>query len=109
MPVPKRKMADSEVFRGHGTSQICPDLRLGTVPRPVALTATRSRVIRPVEVVMAEVRIRPLENGPVEVSGAVLMVDPAGQAAPPSESPIYLCRCGHSSEKPFCDGTHKTL
>ena len=31
-------------------------------------------------------RIRPLENGPVEVSGVVLMVDAAGQAAPPSES-----------------------
>jgi CDGSH-type Zn-finger protein len=61
------------------------------------------------EVAMADVRIRPLENGPVEVSGEVLMVDPAGQAAPPDESPIYLCRCGQSADKPFCDGTHKKI
>jgi CDGSH-type Zn-finger protein len=107
MPRPKQKLGVLGVFRRHGTSQFCPYLRLGTVPAPLALTASRRRAIRPVEVAMAEVRIRPLENGPVEVSGVVLMVDPAGQAAPPSESPIYLCRCGQSADKPFCDGTHK--
>lgn len=58
---------------------------------------------------MAEVRIRPLENGPVEVAGPVLLVDASGQAVTPSESPIYLCRCGQSADKPFCDGTHKKV
>lgn len=56
---------------------------------------------------MNEVRIRPLKDGPVEISGPVVLVDAAGTAAPPPESPVYLCRCGHSATKPFCDGSHK--
>jgi CDGSH-type Zn-finger protein len=58
---------------------------------------------------MADVRIRPLENGPVEVAGPVALVDASGQVVTPSESPIYLCRCGQSADKPFCDGTHKKV
>jgi CDGSH-type Zn-finger protein len=23
--------------------------------------------------------------------------------------PMAMCRCGHSSNKPFCDGTHATI
>ena len=58
---------------------------------------------------MAEVRVRPLENGPLEVSGLIALVGATGEAVTPSESPIYLCRCGQSSDKPFCDGTHKKI
>jgi CDGSH-type Zn-finger protein len=57
----------------------------------------------------SQVRIRPLKNGPVEVGGPLVMVDPAGVAAPPPENPVYLCRCGQSATKPFCDGTHKKV
>jgi CDGSH-type Zn-finger protein len=32
----------------------------------------------------------------------------AGESFPPRES-YALCRCGHSSTKPFCDGTHKKI
>jgi CDGSH-type Zn-finger protein len=56
---------------------------------------------------MSEVRVRALKNGPVEVSGPIVMVDAAGAARPVEESPIYLCRCGHSASKPLCDGSHK--
>jgi CDGSH-type Zn-finger protein len=31
-----------------------------------------------------------------------------GETFPPSQE-YYLCRCGHSSHKPFCDGTHKKI
>lgn len=58
---------------------------------------------------MAEVKIRALKNGPLEVSGAVDVLDLAKQPYPPEESPIYLCRCGHSANKPFCDGSHKRM
>jgi CDGSH-type Zn-finger protein len=56
---------------------------------------------------MAEIRIRPLKNGPLEVTGPVDLVDADGSAKPAPEDPIYLCRCGQSANKPFCDGSHK--
>ena len=56
---------------------------------------------------MAQVTIKPLKNGPYEVSGRPAVVDYAGAAYPVDEDPIYLCRCGRSANKPFCDGMHK--
>jgi len=58
---------------------------------------------------MAQVTIRPLRNGPYEVAGSPQVLDPAGGPYPADEDPIYLCRCGHSGSKPFCDGTHKRV
>jgi CDGSH-type Zn-finger protein len=55
---------------------------------------------------MPEVRIKTLKNGPYEVKGAVELVDAGKAAFTLSEDPIYLCRCGRSANKPFCDGTH---
>lgn len=56
---------------------------------------------------MGSTRIRPLKDGPVEVRGDLVLVLPDGSDAPSTESPMYLCRCGHSATKPFCDGSHK--
>jgi len=58
---------------------------------------------------MAQVTIKPLKNGPYEVSGKPAVVDFAGAAYPVDEDPIYLCRCGRSANKPFCDGMHKKV
>ena len=58
---------------------------------------------------MTRVAIRALKNGPYEVSGAPEVVDFEGAAYPGGEDPIYLCRCGQSATKPFCDGTHKKV
>lgn len=57
---------------------------------------------------MADVRIRPLKNGPLEVSGPVEIQDADGKALT-AEQPAYLCRCGQSANKPFCDGTHRKV
>jgi CDGSH-type Zn-finger protein len=52
-------------------------------------------------------RIRPLKDGPLEITGKLTMVDVAGAQQPVSEDSVYLCRCGQSANKPFCDGSHK--
>lgn len=48
-----------------------------------------------------------LKNGPYQVAGCVLDVATAGGLSP--DKPYYLCRCGASGNKPYCDGTHKTI
>ena len=58
---------------------------------------------------MSDVQIKALKNGPLEVSGQVKVSDSAGVQRPVDDEPIYLCRCGHSANKPFCDGSHKKV
>ncbi len=55
---------------------------------------------------MAEVRIKTLKDGPYEISGVVELVDASRAAFNLKEEKIYLCRCGQSANRPFCDGTH---
>lgn len=52
-------------------------------------------------------KIRAAENGPylIEVSEAKVLKE--GKEDVISQKIIALCRCGQSSTKPFCDGTHK--
>jgi len=54
------------------------------------------------------IRMRP--NGPFLVEGPVTILDSNGNAFAlnPDKPAVALCRCGHSKNKPFCDGTHKT-
>ncbi|MGA1344805.1 MAG: CDGSH iron-sulfur domain-containing protein [Ilumatobacteraceae bacterium] len=51
------------------------------------------------------VRITPTENGPLLVEGAVTVCNPDGSVIREGEK-VFLCRCGLSARKPFCDGTH---
>jgi CDGSH-type Zn-finger protein len=53
--------------------------------------------------------IRLRENGPIVVEGDdAVVVDWNGVAYTIEKRPIALCRCGESSRKPFCDGTHRS-
>ena len=45
-------------------------------------------------------------NGPYLVKGPVRLVDADGKEFNLTSDTIALCRCGHSGNKPFCDGTH---
>ncbi|MCU1503711.1 MAG: Zinc finger, CDGSH-type [Ilumatobacteraceae bacterium] len=56
-----------------------------------------------------EVSITPLENGPYLVKGAVTLRDADGTEYKSERATIALCRCGASTSKPFCDGTHSKI
>lgn len=55
---------------------------------------------------MADVKITVTDNGPVIVKGDVELVDGEGKPME-SKKTTALCRCGASSNKPFCDGSHQ--
>ena len=59
---------------------------------------------------MSNVAITPTDNGPYLVEGPARVVDADGTEYDLSEqTTIFLCRCGGSKTKPFCDRTHETL
>ena len=49
-----------------------------------------------------------MDNGPYIVSGLDDLRDPNGKSIP-TKPKVALCRCGGSSSKPFCDGTHAKI
>jgi len=55
-----------------------------------------------------EVTITPLDNGSYRVRGPVVLVDAeGGRWNVPEGKAVFLCRCGQSQKKPFCDSSHK--
>ncbi len=49
-------------------------------------------------------RVKP--NGSVRVTGTVDFVDADGNVIE-TKTDFSLCRCCHSKEKPYCDGSHR--
>ena len=60
---------------------------------------------------MEQVKITTRHNGPYKITGPVKVIDAEGNEYDLSErgSTIALCRCGGSTTKPFCDGTHSQI
>jgi CDGSH-type Zn-finger protein len=47
------------------------------------------------------------DHGPLRIEGTFSIADPAGKEfGLAGRTVISLCRCGHSANKPFCDGAH---
>ena len=53
------------------------------------------------------ITIKIKENGPYVVEGDFKLVDAQGNEVPVVKR--ALCRCGGSTTKPFCDGTHSKI
>lgn len=52
------------------------------------------------------VNVTPVPNGPLRVSGNLELVSGTGRTVNKLTA-TSLCRCGHSNNKPYCDGSHK--
>jgi CDGSH-type Zn-finger protein/truncated hemoglobin YjbI len=82
--------------------QACPSGALGA-----ALEARRSAALS--DTVRAP-GIEVSRDGPYRLTGGIEVVDPDGAPVerPAGHSPEHcsLCRCGHSTNKPFCSGAH---
>jgi len=56
------------------------------------------------------ITIRIRKNGPYVIdSDDVSVVDWNGRQYSIERRPVALCRCGASTKKPFCDGTHSRI
>ncbi|MEZ4307174.1 MAG: CDGSH iron-sulfur domain-containing protein [Polyangiaceae bacterium] len=53
-------------------------------------------------------KVTPLSNGPLMVEGNLELITGTGHTVTRTEK-CFLCRCGASAKKPFCDGTHKKI
>jgi CDGSH-type Zn-finger protein len=59
---------------------------------------------------MTALKITPTDDGPYVLEGDVRIVDPLGnEYILGRETAVFICRCGGSATKPFCDGTHERV
>ena len=56
-----------------------------------------------------DVTITVRDDGNLRVAGPITLLDGEGNAfdVEPGK-PVFLCRCGGSASKPFCDGSHRS-
>ncbi|WP_251358112.1 CDGSH iron-sulfur domain-containing protein [Kangiella sp. TOML190] len=52
--------------------------------------------------------IKATDHGPLLLTGECAIEDADGQAVA-TKKVTALCRCGASNNKPFCDGSHKSI
>ena len=48
------------------------------------------------------------KNGPFHITGDLELKNAKDEIIEKGKE-LYLCRCGHSNNKPFCDGQHKEV
>ncbi|GAB3095802.1 CDGSH iron-sulfur domain-containing protein [Lysobacter terrae] len=52
--------------------------------------------------------VEPQKNGPLKVTGNLEIVSGTGHTLD-RVTETWLCRCGHSKNKPYCDGSHRKV
>jgi CDGSH-type Zn-finger protein len=55
---------------------------------------------------MTSIKLTATPDGPFRLEGQVTIFDRERRPIPDRGAPVFLCRCGRSADKPFCDGSH---
>jgi CDGSH-type Zn-finger protein len=59
---------------------------------------------------MADFRVIVRNSGPLRLEGDIALLDQDGKPfGLAGRTVVSLCRCGHSGNKPFCDGSHNKV
>ena len=58
---------------------------------------------------MSQVKVTVTKNGPYKVEGEIEVFSYDGTKIDSPSATVFLCRCGASTKKPFCDGTHSKI
>jgi CDGSH-type Zn-finger protein/uncharacterized Fe-S cluster protein YjdI len=78
---------------------------------PAGFTATGeapTQVSEPLEARDGALKVTPLPDAPLMVEGNLEVVSGTGRTITRTQK-CFLCRCGASANKPFCDGSHKKV
>lgn len=78
-----------------------------TAPASLGESKLREEEVEEGSVAPSTLRLSLSPNGSLRVLGPVTIV--AGDSDPQGGSRGFLCRCGGSENKPYCDGTHKRI
>lgn len=70
---------------------------------PSGALSIKGETIHPESTKQTEIVV--IKNGPLKVKGSLSVKHKDGNEETHNE--VYLCRCGQSKNKPFCDGAHK--
>ncbi len=57
--------------------------------------------------IKTETVVEVIESGPLRISGNFILKD-LKRDAETTPGEVWLCRCGKSASKPYCDRSHKT-
>jgi 3-phenylpropionate/trans-cinnamate dioxygenase ferredoxin subunit len=59
---------------------------------------------------LSDLKITITDTGSYKCEGDIRLYDHEGNLIETREGkPFFLCRCGQSTRKPFCDGTHNRI
>lgn len=61
---------------------------------------------KPLEAFDGPLEVTPTKDGPNMISGNLEIIAGSGRKVTTVRK-VFLCRCGHSQNKPYCDGSHK--
>ena len=61
-----------------------------------------------IETESMETKVEIMENGPLLVHGTLKIINKDGSSETKNKTTAF-CRCGHSKNKPYCDGSHKKV